>query len=54
MTKKEASARLKINRKLEESGWRLVDGDGGRANVDVETRLNPNENINIHAAGEDF
>lgn len=54
MSKKEASARLKINKLLEESGWRLVDTDGKRANVDVETRLNPDESINIHNAGEDF
>lgn len=54
MSKKEAAARLKINKLLEEAGWRLVDGDGGRANVDVETRLNPNEYINLHTAGEDF
>lgn len=54
MSKKEASARLKINKLLEESGWRLVDTDGKRANVDVEIRLNPDESINIHNAGEDF
>lgn len=54
MSKKEAAARLKINKLLEEAGWRLVDGDDGRANVDVETRLNPDEYTNLHAAGEDF
>ena len=35
-SKKEAKARLKINKLLEESGWRLLDDDCGRANVDVE------------------
>lgn len=54
MSKKEASARLKINKLLEESDWRLVDADGKRANIDVETRLNPDESINIQDAGEDF
>lgn len=35
MSKKEAAARLKINKLLEESGWRLIDSEAGRANVDV-------------------
>ncbi len=39
MSKKEASARLKINHMLEDAGWRLFDKDGKRANVDVETHL---------------
>lgn len=54
MSRKEASARLKINKLLEESGWRLLDTEQGRANVDVETRLNPDEQLNIQGAGEDF
>ena len=54
MAKKEASARLKINKLLEESGWRLFNDENGRANVDVETRLNPEDKINLHHAGEDF
>ena len=54
MSKKEASARLKINKLLEESGWRLLDSEQGRANVDVETRLSPDQKIDIHNAGEDF
>lgn len=54
MAKKEAAARLKINKLLEESGWRLFDDDSGRANVDVETRLNPGQKININQAGEDY
>ncbi len=54
MSKKEASARLKINKLLEESGWRLLDTDSNRANVDVETRLNPGESIDIHTVGDDF
>jgi type I restriction enzyme R subunit len=54
MAKKEASARLKINKLLEESGWTLIDEDSKRANVDVETRLRPGEKVNINEAGEDF
>lgn len=54
MAKKEASARLKINKLLEESGWRLFNDENGRANVDVETRLNPEDKINLHHAGDDF
>lgn len=54
MSKKEAAARLKINKMLEESGWRLIDSSEGRANVDVETRLNPGQKVNVLSAGEDF
>lgn len=54
MAKKEAAARLKINKMLEDSGWRLYDQDGERANVDVETRLNPEEKIHLHDMGDDF
>lgn len=54
MSKKEAAARLKINKLLEESEWRLFDTEAGRANVDVETRLNPDEKITVQDAGEDF
>ena len=52
--KKEAAARLKINKMLEESGWRLVSEGDKRANVDVETRLNPGEKLNTNDAGADF
>ncbi len=54
MSRKEASARLKINKLLEESGWRLIDSEAGRANVDVETGLSPGEKIDHHEAGEDY
>lgn len=54
MSKKEAAARLKINKMLEESGWRLLDNASGRANVDVETRLNPGFKVDTIAAGNDF
>ena len=33
---KEASARIKINKLLEESGWRFLDDKNGRANIQLE------------------
>ena len=36
---KEAKARIKINKLLEESGWRLLDTDKGRANVILEPNI---------------
>lgn len=32
----EAKARIKINKLLEEAGWRLLDNEEGKANVDLE------------------
>lgn len=54
MSKKEAAARLKINKMLEESGWRLIDDVNGRANIDVETRLNPGKTLDPTQLGDDF
>jgi len=54
MSKKEAAARLKINKMLDDSGWRLLDTDNLRANVDVETRLNPGKKVDPSQMGEDF
>lgn len=34
MPAKEAKARIKINKLLEESGWRLIDDGGGPAGLD--------------------
>lgn len=39
MAKKEAKARLKINKMLEDAGWRLFDSEDGLANVDVENKV---------------
>ena len=36
---KEARARIKINKLLEEAGWRLLDCEAGKANVQLETHL---------------
>lgn len=54
MPKKEAAARLKINKLLEDAEWRLFDTDDGRANVDVETRLSPGQSIDLQNAGHDY
>jgi type I restriction enzyme R subunit len=35
-TAKEAQARIKINKLLEESGWRFEDGEDGKANIRLE------------------
>jgi type I restriction enzyme, R subunit len=35
---KEAKARIKINKLLEDAGWRLLDTDKGKANVSLEHR----------------
>lgn len=36
MARKEAAARIKINRLLEEAGWRFFDDEAGPANVVLE------------------
>lgn len=45
---KEAKARIKINRLLEEAGWRLLDSPQGRVNVTVEG------NVRLEDMGDDF
>jgi type I restriction enzyme R subunit len=53
MGKKEAFARLKINKLLEEAGWRFFDDENGYANVQVE----PNVKISkkqVEDMGENF
>ncbi len=50
---KEAKARIKINKLLEEAGWRFFDDDKGPANIQLE----PNVKItkkDIDAFGVDF
>ena len=54
MSKKEASARLKINKLLEESGWRLIEDESGDANADVEVCQNPGSRIDTQHPGEDY
>jgi hypothetical protein len=36
---KEAKARIKINKLLEESGWRLFDSAEGKANILLENNV---------------
>ena len=53
MSAKEAQARIKINKLLEEAGWRLFDSASGKANVVLE----PNVKLTttkIDALGENF
>jgi type I restriction enzyme R subunit len=45
---KEAKARIKINKLLEEAGWRFFDGDGQKANVILES------NVKIEDLGDNF
>ena len=37
MSGTEAEARIKINKMLEDAGWRLCDDENGKKNVDLET-----------------
>jgi len=53
MAEKEARARIKINKLLEEAGWRFLDDENGKANIVLE----PNVKITyeqIDALGENF
>lgn len=53
MSAKEAKARIKINKLLEEAGWRFFDIDGKSANIQVE----PNVKISkqqVDSMGENF
>ena len=53
MAAKEARARIKINRLLDEAGWRFFDDSKGKANIVLE----PNVKIvsgQVDALGEDF
>lgn len=49
----EAHARIKINKLLEEAGWRLVDSDEGKANVLLENHVKITQE-EIDAWGNDF
>lgn len=50
---KEARARIKINKLLEESGWRFFDGAAGKANVVLEPKVKLTRTA-IDALGENF
>ena len=51
--RKEASARIKINKLLEESGWRFFDSKEGRANISLEASTKLSQK-HLDDLGEDF
>lgn len=53
MAAKEAKARIKINRLLEEAGWRFFDEDGKPANVQLEPNVKMSKR-QVDNMGEDF
>ena len=50
---KEAKARIRINKLLEEAGWRFFDATEGKANIRLETAVKINEQ-KLNELGEDF
>jgi len=53
MAAKEARARIKLNKLLEESGWRFFDGAHGKANIVLEPKVKLTKAV-IDALGENF
>ena len=53
MAAKEAKARIKINKLLEQSGWRFFDDQNGKANVVLEPNVKLTQSA-IDELGEDF
>ena len=53
MAAKEAKARIKINRLLEESGWRFFDAATGKANIVLEPKVRLTKTA-VDALGENF
>lgn len=53
MAEKEAKARIKINKLLEESGWRFFDNEKGRANIILENNTKITKTI-LDDFGENF
>jgi type I restriction enzyme R subunit len=53
MAEKEAKARIKINKLLEEAGWRLLDNKSGKANVIFENNAKITQH-SINDLGENF
>jgi type I restriction enzyme R subunit len=50
---KEAKARLKINKLLEEAGWKFFDDEKGQANIQLEPNVKLSQK-DIDAFGDDF
>lgn len=53
MAEKEAKARIKINKLLEESGWRFFDSAEGKANILLENKVKLTA-TSLNDFGEDF
>jgi len=53
MSAKEAKARIKINKLLEEAGWRFFDDESGSANIVLEPHVKITQ-TQISELGEDF
>ena len=53
MSNKEARARIKINRLLEDAGWRFFDDKNGSANIQLEPNVKLTEQ-DVDAFGNDF
>ena len=53
MAEKEAKARIKINKLLEEAGWRFFDSKEGKANVLLESNAKITKKT-LDELGEDF
>ncbi|MEJ5285408.1 MAG: DEAD/DEAH box helicase family protein [Brevinematia bacterium] len=53
MAEKEAKARIKINKLLEEAGWRFFDNEAGRANILLENNVKLTKE-KLDEFGEDF
>ena len=53
MPSKEAKARIKINKLLEQAGWRFFDDENGKANIELENNVKITETI-LDEFGEDF
>ena len=50
---KEAKARIKINKLLEESGWRFFDSPEGKANISLEVNTKLTDRA-LNDLGDDF
>ena len=50
---KEAKARIRINKYLEDAGWQFFDTDAGSANICLETNVKVTEQV-LNDLGEDF
>ncbi|MFQ5629214.1 MAG: DEAD/DEAH box helicase family protein [bacterium] len=50
---KEAKARIKINKLLEQAGWRFFDDENGRANIALENKVKITKTL-LNEFGEDF